>query len=81
MESGRVDDEIVPVLGVRDVVEQTLSRIVAAGRAAGMLASPDTIGELDRLGVSFLYLHTNDFLRLGAADIAARCRSTEGTVS
>jgi len=58
---------------VRDVVEQTLSRIIAAGRAAGMLASPDTIGELHRLGVSFLYLHTNDFIRLGTDEIAARC--------
>ena len=69
----REAQQLASVRESSDVVEQTLSRIIAAGRAAGMLASPDTIGELHRLGVSFLYLHTNDFIRLGTDEIAARC--------
>lgn len=50
---------------VAEVIEGLIARIVNAGRSAGMLATAQSISSLERQGVNFLYLHTNDFLRHG----------------
>lgn len=55
---------------VARVIDETLARISAAGKTAGMLAGPDNVAALTSAGVSFLYLHTNDFIRVGAARVA-----------
>jgi len=50
-------------------IERTIGRMTKRGRAVGILAKPDTLAALVGAGVSFLYLHTNDFITLGAAQI------------
>lgn len=58
--AGRYDDP-----EVSEVIGALIAQIVNAGRSAGMLVTASTLSTLESLGVNFLYLHTNDFLRHG----------------
>jgi len=54
-------------------VERLIATIAGAGRSAGMLVTAETIDAVAAGGATFLYLHTNDFLRAGSRPfIAAR---------
>lgn len=48
-------------------VDRLIGDITAAERPVGMLVTEATIHDMAAKGVTFLYLHTNDFLRSGAA--------------
>ncbi|WP_417770047.1 aldolase/citrate lyase family protein [Stappia sp.] len=52
-------------------IDRLIRRITSAGRCAGMLCTQGTIAANEARGVSFLYLHTMDFLRHGIAPFAA----------
>jgi 2-keto-3-deoxy-L-rhamnonate aldolase RhmA len=49
-----------------ETIRATLARIAGAGRAAGMLVDEATVAAFAAAGVSLLYCHANDFLRIGA---------------
>ena len=55
-------------------IERAIADVVAGGRAAGMLVTPTDVGEWLAQRVSFLYLHANDFLRLGSEAFKERMR-------
>ncbi len=52
---------------VQDVVSGTLKRIVDAGRIAGTLNNPDTLQEHLDIGVLFLHMYYDAWIREGAA--------------
>ncbi|MGX7680837.1 aldolase/citrate lyase family protein [Jatrophihabitans sp. DSM 45814] len=51
---------------VMAVIEQTIDRITAAGRSAGMLVKEADVARWHQRGVTLLYAHVNDFIRIGA---------------
>jgi 2-keto-3-deoxy-L-rhamnonate aldolase RhmA len=51
---------------VQKVLANTVERIVAAGRAAGMMVKEADVAEWRRRGVAFHYTHLNEFAELGA---------------
>ncbi|WP_018689612.1 HpcH/HpaI aldolase family protein [Ahrensia kielensis] len=64
---GRLD-----VPEVAELVERTTSRIVSAGKSAGMLVTEKNVRAIQKTGATFLYCHANDFLRIGMAEFKAR---------
>jgi 4-hydroxy-2-oxoheptanedioate aldolase len=57
---------------VKELVAQTTSRIIAAGKRAGMLVTEENVREVQKSGATFLYCHANDFLRIGMAGFKSR---------
>ncbi len=55
---------------VQQVIYETIERIRAAGKTAGILVDRDNARRYVDQGVGFLYVHANDFLSRGAADFA-----------
>jgi 2-keto-3-deoxy-L-rhamnonate aldolase RhmA len=51
---------------VRKVLADTVARITAAGRAAGMMVKEADVAEWRRRGVAFHYTHLNEYAALGA---------------
>ena len=51
---------------VRAVLEDTVARIRAAGRAAGMMVKEGDVADWRRRGVAFHYTHLNEYAELGA---------------
>jgi 2-keto-3-deoxy-L-rhamnonate aldolase RhmA len=51
---------------VMAVLEQTLARIAAAGKPAGMMVKEDDVGHWRSKGATFLYNHLNDYALIGA---------------
>jgi 2-keto-3-deoxy-L-rhamnonate aldolase RhmA len=54
------------------VIRSTIERIANADRASGMLVNETTAAAHAAAGVSLLYCHANDFLRIGAAHFRAQ---------
>lgn len=50
-----------------EIIGGTLDRIAVAGKASGMLVNEETAADFAAVGVSLLYCHANDFLRIGAS--------------
>ena len=50
---------------VAGLIDQLVRAISKADRCVGMLCTKESIARLEDAGCSFLYLHTNDFLRHG----------------
>jgi 2-keto-3-deoxy-L-rhamnonate aldolase RhmA len=55
---------------VQRVIDETIERIRAAGKTAGILVDRDNVRRYVDQGVGFLYVHANDFLAKGATDFA-----------
>jgi 2-keto-3-deoxy-L-rhamnonate aldolase RhmA len=53
---------------VLDVVERTIARIVERGRSAGMLVKEGDIARWRAAGVTLLYGHVDEFVRIGARE-------------
>lgn len=51
---------------VMAVIEDTVDRITLAGRSAGMLVKETDVAYWHERGVTLLYTHVNDFIRIGA---------------
>ncbi|TPG23506.1 HpcH/HpaI aldolase family protein [Variovorax guangxiensis] len=51
---------------VMDAMDKTIRRIRAQGRSVGFLVKEDDVQVWQAKGVTMLYAHVNDFLRLGA---------------
>ncbi len=56
---------------VAAVIADVSARITAAGRSLGLLVDATTFERAAALGANFLYLHCNDFLKLGASHFVA----------
>lgn len=52
-------------------IDDVVRRVVAAGKAVGMLVTPEDVADWRRKGVGFLYFHVNDLLALGGRHFAA----------
>ena len=51
---------------VQQVIDQTLARIIAAGRTAGAMVTTDTVGKYIEAGVRFFYTSFKDWIDAGA---------------
>lgn len=51
---------------VMAVVEETVDRVKSAGRSVGMLVKEEDVAHWHERGVTLLYTHVNDFIRIGA---------------
>lgn len=60
---------------VRAAIDVALASIMKAGKQAGILVSETNVEHYAARGVSFLYCHANDFLRLGLADFRSRMKA------
>ncbi len=47
------------------IIDETVARIRAAGRAPGMMVDQDTVNRYTKAGVQLLYEHANNFIRYG----------------
>ena len=47
------------------IIDETIGRIRAAGKAPGMMVDRGTVGRYTKLGVQLLYEHANNFIRYG----------------
>ncbi len=56
---------------MQKVMDETIGRIRAGGRNAGVMVDRDTVQRYASLGVTFFYEHVNGFLRYGAEVFAA----------
>ncbi len=56
---------------IQDVMDETIARIRAGGRNAGIMVDRDNVQRYASLGVTFFYEHVNGFLRYGAEAFAA----------
>jgi 4-hydroxy-2-oxoheptanedioate aldolase len=54
------------------VIDEVIDRVRAAGRNVGMLVKPADVAHWSGRGVTLLYGHVNDFIRMGAAEWRAR---------
>lgn len=52
------------------VIREVLDRIHTAGKASGMLVNEHTLDAAKQQGISFLYCHVNDFIRVGVRAFA-----------
>lgn len=57
------------------VIDDTIGRICAAGRVAGVMVDRESVGRYAALGVRFFYEHVNNFLHYGADDFARAAAS------
>ena len=55
---------------MQQAIDETIAKIRAAGKAAGILVERDDLGRYLGQGVQFLYAHANAFLSRGAVDFA-----------
>jgi 4-hydroxy-2-oxoheptanedioate aldolase len=53
---------------VKKAIEETLNRIVAAGRTPGMPAASDSVGDVLGKGVRYIYTHLPKLLKSGSAE-------------
>jgi 4-hydroxy-2-oxoheptanedioate aldolase len=53
---------------VKTAIEQTLTKIVAAGKTPGMPAASNNIGEISGKGVRYIYTHLPKLLKSGSAE-------------
>ncbi len=53
---------------VNEAIEQTLAKIVAAGRIPGMPAASNNIGHVLNKGVRYVYTHLPKLLKSGSAE-------------
>lgn len=60
---------------VARAIEQTLQKITAAGSAAGMPASVDSIDDVLAAGVTYIYTHLPKLLGAGASDFLGKART------
>jgi 4-hydroxy-2-oxoheptanedioate aldolase len=51
---------------VMAVVEESIDRIISAGRSVGMLVKEEDVAHWYERGVTLVYTHVNDFIRIGA---------------
>lgn len=51
------------------ILKDTVARILASGKRAGMLVDRSDIRQWEDLGVTFLYEHVNNFIEMGVAEI------------
>lgn len=51
---------------VMEVLDRTIERILSQGRSVGFLVKEDDLQAWQAKGVTMLYAHVNDFLRMGA---------------
>lgn len=61
---------------MQKVMDDTIARIRAGGRNAGIMVDRDTVHRYASLGVTFFYEHVNGFLRYGAEAFAAEAERT-----
>ncbi len=61
---------------VQAVMDDTIARIRAGGRNAGVMVDRDNVQRYASLGVTFFYEHVNGFLRYGAELFAAEAERT-----
>ena len=67
---GFAGDYTVPE--VRAAMDRVIDKVTAAGRRCGILVNEASAADYASRGVTFLYCHANDFLRLGLADFRTR---------
>jgi len=60
---GHAGDYRIPEM--QQVIDETIARICAAGRAPGMMVDRHTVRRYTELGVQLLYEHANNFIRYG----------------
>lgn len=60
---GHAGDYRIPEM--QRVIDDTIGRIRAAGKAPGMMVDGDTVRRYTDLGVQLLYEHANNFIRYG----------------
>jgi len=60
---------------VRQAVQESLATIIAAGRIAGCVGSPEVMAQYAAQGVRYLYTHVPTLLRGPAADALEKVRS------
>ncbi|MEZ5936459.1 MAG: aldolase/citrate lyase family protein [Alphaproteobacteria bacterium] len=58
-------------------IDRLIRRIRDHGRSVGMLVTEATIASVAAKGVNFLYLHTNDFLRVGSQRFQAAKKAAQ----
>lgn len=66
---GHAGDYHVPEM--QRVIDETIGRIRAAGKAPGMMVDRDTVCRYKTSGVQLLYEHANNFLRYGVEAFTA----------